>query len=80
MTKSYDFYEVAERIGRQLVADGLGEWKTRIDDAIAAGSTGTEILMALRWTFGQLQESSTVSEDVKSQISEFNQRLADLGI
>lgn len=80
MTESYDFYKAAERMGRQLVEGGQGEWKARMDDAIAAGSTGPEILMTLRWTFFELQESATASDAVKLQISEFNRRLADLGI
>jgi hypothetical protein len=80
MTNSYDFYKVAEKIGQLLIVHGLGEWKTRIDDTIAVGSTGTEILMGLRWTFAQLQQSTTLPEEVKAHINEFNMQLAALGI
>jgi hypothetical protein len=80
MKESYDFYAVANSIADNLAAHGLDGWKLRIDDAIAAGSTGTEILMALRWVFRQLQESSDVPAQIDLQIKEFNQHLAALGI
>ena len=50
---SFDYIADAHAIRDALDPD-LADWKTRIDDAIAAGSTGTEILMAVRWNLAEL--------------------------
>ena len=50
---SFDYISEARAI-RNALDDELTDWKTRIDDAIAAGCTGTEILMAVRWNLVEL--------------------------
>ena len=44
----YDHHAVAVRIMDELDRIGCFDWKKRLDDAIAGGSTGTEILFSLR--------------------------------
>lgn len=51
--KSFDYIAEAREI-RDALEDGLADWKVRIDEAISAGSTGTEILMAVRWNLAEL--------------------------
>jgi|GEM_PF-5922258 len=50
---SFDYIAEARDIRDELGED-LAEWKARIDDAIAGGSTGTEILMAVRWNLAEM--------------------------
>jgi hypothetical protein len=50
---SFDYIAEAHAI-RDALGDDLSDWKTRIDDAMAAGSTGTEIIMAVRWNLTEL--------------------------
>jgi len=54
---AYDFYGVAKRIARKLSEVGHTEWSERILNAIASGSTATEILMAIRWHLSELRTS-----------------------
>jgi hypothetical protein len=35
--------------GERVSRGGAGDWGGRLEDAIAAGATSTEILFALRW-------------------------------
>jgi hypothetical protein len=45
-----DGFELAEKV-RQAGQPG---WALRVEEAIKYGSTSTEILMALRWTIGEM--------------------------
>lgn len=54
---SRDPYADAQALGADLASAGYRGWESRISDAIAAGATSGEILMALRWTLVQLIES-----------------------
>lgn len=44
-----DYYAEAREVARSLDQEGLKEEAQSLRDAIDSGSTGTEILMALRW-------------------------------
>lgn len=44
-----DYYGAARRLTGLLRNEGFGEVARALDDAIKAGFTATEILMALRW-------------------------------
>jgi hypothetical protein len=50
-----DYYAEAHVLVATLQEAGLGSWAERINTAREAGSTGTEILMALRCTLVELQ-------------------------
>jgi hypothetical protein len=54
---SFDYIAEAYAIRDALTDEYLARWRSRITDAIEAGATGTEILMALRWNLGQLLEA-----------------------
>lgn len=45
---AYDAFAAARALRDELDAAGHQNWSREIDDAIAGGSTGTEILMRLR--------------------------------
>ena len=44
-----DYYADATALAAKLAAHGYGLWAQQLTDAIAAGATATEIVMALRW-------------------------------
>lgn len=46
---AYDYYSEARAIADLLVQEGFEAEASKLRDALAAGATGTEILMALRW-------------------------------
>jgi hypothetical protein len=46
---STDYYAEAEAIARALASRGLDTEAALLREAIASGSTATEILMGLRW-------------------------------
>jgi hypothetical protein len=50
-----DYYVIAHQISSNLLDENQEDWAQRIEDAIAHGSTGTEILMHLRWTLQQFK-------------------------
>jgi hypothetical protein len=50
-----DYYAEARELASRLTAEGFGDWASRFEEAISAGFTATEILMALRWQAQQLQ-------------------------
>ena len=73
---NYDYYAVTDRITEQLAKAGYIDWKKRIDTAVAAGSTGTEILMSIRWNFRELLDSGIrLDKAVESQIIELNRKI-----
>lgn len=49
-----DIYADTRRFADNLTAAGVLAWPQRLRDAIAAGSTGTEIVMGIRWTLTQM--------------------------
>lgn len=49
-----DIYADAESLKKLLEVQGLAEWARRVEDIVAGGSTGTEILMGLRWVTKQI--------------------------
>ena len=68
---SFDYIAEARAI-RNALGDDLTDWKTRIDDAIAAGSTGTEILMAVRWNLAELiKEKPSLPANIVSRIKDY---------
>ncbi len=49
-----DPHELVAELAASLRAEGFPDWAGAIEDAVAGGATGTEILMALRWTAKKL--------------------------
>ena len=53
-----DIYEETKRLAGHLEARGVATWPQRLRDAIEAGSTGTEIIMAIRWNLREMLAAS----------------------
>lgn len=69
---NYDYYRTAKDIANQLASVGYQDWAIKIKDAIASGSTGTEIIMALRWNIKKIKESNLeIPLAIKNLIEEF---------
>ena len=68
---------LAEEIGKRLEAMGYGEWAKRLDVAVAGGSTGTEINMALGWTLRQfLKTRPKIDAETKALIKELKREIS----
>ena len=73
-------YITEARAIRDELGNNLSEWRVRIDESIAVGSTGTEILMAIRWNFAELLKAEPMlpvelASRVKDYIMEANKKL-----
>ena len=66
---------LAEEIGKRLEAMGYGEWAKRLDVALA-GSTGTEINMALGSTLRQfLKTRPKIDAETKMLIKDLEREI-----
>jgi sugar phosphate isomerase/epimerase len=79
----YDHYKAADEIIRMLRDKGLNDWAEKLDNAIAAGYTGTEIAMALCWNLMQMKRkekklSSDVLNKTNKLITELKKILPDV--
>lgn len=71
-----DLYLTARQIALNLRDEGEVEWATKLEDAIAFGSTSTEILMAIRWHLQQLEDNRVkCSTTTKALVISLLQRL-----
>ena len=59
-----------EALQRRLVAEGHAAWAARLDDVIAGGATGTEIVMGIGWVL------STLLQDPAVELSPETRRIA----
>jgi hypothetical protein len=74
-----DLYSTARVLATELWDQGFKEWTDRIDNVIKGWSTGTEILMGLRWAFAQiLQEESRLSGDLRSRVEVLEREIAKI--
>lgn len=65
------FYEDLSRLSVSLDAEGRGEEATQLREAVAAGATGTEILMSVRWLLGRIaRDSRPMSESTRRNVAE----------
>lgn len=60
-----DVYTAADDLVVRLRADGADRWADGINEAIDAGSTGTEILMALRHQLAGLLDANEASSKAR---------------
>ena len=75
----FDFYLHAHRIADDLGKHGHREYKKSLEDAIAGGSTSTEILMAIRWNLQRcLKEKGILSLGLKRQITDLISKIDDV--
>ncbi len=69
---SFDYIAEARAIRDALVGDDLSDWRTRIRGAIDTGSTGSEILMAVRWNLVELLKAEPkLPADVTARIKDY---------
>lgn len=67
-TEAFDFFQHAREVAAGLRAEGHAEIAEQIIFSMEAGSTGTEILMALRWHVeGFLQKKPLLSARMADQ-------------
>lgn len=52
-----DHYAEARALAAKLAEQGYGIWSEQLTEKIAAGATGTEIVMGLRWVLAQLLQN-----------------------
>jgi hypothetical protein len=62
---NYDYYEKAREITLDLKKNGFVDEADKIFDALASGSTATEILMMLRW---ELQSIINIRKNIDEGI------------
>ncbi|HEU0213517.1 MAG TPA: hypothetical protein VFR13_05480 [Jiangellaceae bacterium] len=63
-----DYYAETRDLTAKLTWHGLGSWSQRLTDEMAAGATGTEIVMGLRWTLAQMLETEpALQDDIREQ-------------
>jgi hypothetical protein len=58
-----DYYVEVRSIATRLFERGEFDWSERIEDAIAGGSTATEILMRVRSCLRELLDSGITSDE-----------------
>lgn len=76
---SRDYYAETRDLAAKLAEHGVGSWSQRLTDAMAAGATGTEIVMALRWTLAQMLETEPVlPDDIREQATDLHAGLDKL--
>jgi hypothetical protein len=61
-----------------LFERGEFDWSERIEDAIAGGSTGTEILMRIRFCLRQLLESDALTQEVAPTVRQLVAQLDEV--
>lgn len=62
-----DYCAQAQKIAADLFEHGKLDWTARTEDAIAGGSTATEILMRVRFTRRELLASGAASHGEDSE-------------
>jgi hypothetical protein len=74
-----DYYAQAREIASALSESGHPEWSNQIEEAIAGGSTATEILMRIRFVLREASDAGVtdeISDVVVRLISELDAVLA----
>jgi hypothetical protein len=71
-----DYYAEARALSAKLTEQGYGTWSEQLTDKIAAGATGTEIVMGLRWVLAQLlQNDDGLPADLREEARRLHQGL-----
>jgi hypothetical protein len=73
-----DLYANARTIATELFERGEFDWSRRIEDAIAGGSTSTEILMRVRHCLRELLEAGVASPTEETQARSLFTQIDDL--
>jgi len=73
---AFAVYAEAERLAGALTAAGNDDWAGRLTEAIAAGSTSGEILMALRYQLEALERDRSIGADLRSEAKRVRRQVA----
>jgi hypothetical protein len=60
-----DPYELSKLLCAELRTSNLEDWAVRIEDVVQGGSTGSEILMGLKWVLGELVNVNSLEKKVQ---------------
>lgn len=71
-----DVYTCTRALQAALCAEGLGGWADGLGTCVESGSTGTEVLMGLRWVLAELRTGRTAV--LKSVVQDVDRLLAGL--
>lgn len=76
MTGANDYYGEARRLSAAMRGEGFAENARALEDAIAAGFTSSEILMALRWHLARfLTAKPSGSPDLQRRAKALHRRI-----
>jgi hypothetical protein len=66
-----DLYKLSRELAKELTDLGYENISEEIENLISGGSTGTEILMGLRWKFSQFLENkkSDLPKELRTEIN-----------
>ena len=74
-----DYYAETRALAATLADGGFGTWSQQLTDMIAAGATGTEICMGLRWVLTQmLQTEDALPASLRMEANGLRQALEKL--
>lgn len=76
-----DFYKISREISRELTILGWADISEEVELLISGGSTGTEILMGLRWKFLQFLEEnkeSNLPEEIRIKIQNLINEISEI--
>jgi hypothetical protein len=69
-----DYYAEARELATRIQREGLAAEAQALIDAMDAGSTATEILMALRWHLTEIDQANNISNlDTRRRIRDLLQ-------
>jgi len=75
---SYDYYAEARAVAAVLSGRGWKAEATGILEAMAHGSTGSEVCMALRFELSAVASRAGLSSDTQRRVAALHRRLDDL--
>ena len=64
---SFDYYQEAEDLINMLSASSLEKYADALRKSMDEGSTGTEILMALRWNLEKMLSEAPISDILRAK-------------
>jgi hypothetical protein len=64
------YYDRARDIARELTRAGLADDALALEEAIDTGSTGTEIMMGLRWHLRRIDASHTLEPETRQRVGD----------
>ena len=73
-----DLYADAASLKSKLDAQGYESWATQLEDILVGGSTGTEIVLGLRWITAELQKIEKLDQSTKDLVKPIHSNAQNL--